>query len=256
MWKNLFDKSGYMRFLIISLLLFTTLAFFMAYLFNNTIFGNLMLNLGAEFIVIIIVIVYIDELLKKRDEEKWDDTVGIILDDIVVFNNNFITILRSFLGMSKNILDIDKTSTPDPKKINSELIKIAEHNILPKIIQDFPDISPDSWKLLYSGLKKVDKNLFEILVLFSDKIEPDFYSDLLLIRNKFRNFINFYQGFQDVIENPFLYKGSYNESEFYFLKKGYIKSLKNALELSIKLNKRLIEEENVLKASARKLEIQ
>jgi len=86
--------------LFIPLLIASSLAFGIAYLFNKTLdYSSIFLNLSTDFIMIIITIWYVDRVLKRHDEEKWKDIDFSIKYKIYTLANAFIVTICSPLGI-------------------------------------------------------------------------------------------------------------------------------------------------------------
>ena len=210
--------------------------------YNNT-YSNLALNLGTELIGILLVVLYVNWIIKKNEEKKWARSMDLILENVRLISGRFFDIIQKFLDLTdEDIFDNEILMSTSTKEIVFESLRVAEDTLLPMIMQEFHKIPPNNWKELNDGLNILNKDLIRLILIFGNKMEPNFHSQLLGLQIQIENIIKIYGNnlwlYDPQVPAPRIVGG---KIDFKKLSAQYIES---SLKITINLNKKSIDGRN------------
>lgn len=230
------DTMNVFRLLLVFLVFIAILLIIFSFI-PNSIFSNLLLNLGTGLLGIVFVIGGLEDIKKRNNEKNWKRSKDIILKKIEKFNNKYNTYVRVFFNIEVRIPFEKEPNEENFKKFNIDVLDLTETEILPNIADKILVISTDNWKKFYSQLKELNKDVTEILMIFGNKIDPESYFTILSIQTAIDNCIESYETLPELFVYPLPPDHKFDGE---YLKKEFAKNLKNSLKIAIDLNKRLI----------------
>lgn len=220
MFIKIKDSEYLIKMLVLPLAIFSFMLLLVSFfIFNLNFYSTLqdfMLNLGVTFIGIIITVSYVNWILNKHENKKWLDVQVNIHYRIKKFLEGTISTFRLNFGFGLEVFppnffdkyDMIKEGmglykyTDNQKEIFKEVINVGENVIKPEIGSKIRSMDQKQWILFAKYFVEGQERLIRIIDLFGNKIEPELFSDLLLLEDSINVYLEFYGAFPDFFGVP------------------------------------------------------
>ncbi len=183
--------------LVLPLALLSGLALGVHYRFDIDRDG-LFLNVGSELVGIIVTVAYVDWVIRRHESDRWRGTKSRISRRIEVFINSLVSGVRSSLGFGPDVMDYSIVSDGDPKLIQLEVLRVAEHILIPVIPRRVATLDLQGWKRLAAHLRSVYAEAEHILNGYSTRLEPRQIELLLDIEWEVQSALIYWSVFPDL----------------------------------------------------------
>jgi len=189
--------------LLLPLLLPLSLVFLLA-IFANIIWDTdgFFINLATEVIGILITVGYVDWILRRHEDQKWLSTDARISERLKVILNSTVTTIRVGLGVSHDIFDERVMRKADSNLMHGEVIRVAEHVLIPMLPQRIRSLDQNGWKILARNLQLMNAATMEFINNFRARLSPTQMNLLLDLDESLRHALISYRTFPDVLGVP------------------------------------------------------
>ena len=159
---------------------------------------GLFVNLATEIAGIVITVAYVDWIVRRQDAERWRGMDARVTDRVNVFVNALVSGLREALGFGPEILNESETMTGDPERIHREVLRVAEHVLVPAAPARLAGLDEAGWKRLATHLQSVWTEADRILDRFGHRLAPGQVELLLDIQRTVDSSLVFWRTFPEL----------------------------------------------------------
>jgi len=145
-------------------------------------FESIMINLGTDAIFIVIVLLGVDRIIERKNSEKW-----VEVDKIIKFKLNrimaiYIASLKTNFGYGDDIMNLEELKSLDPYRIHNEGIKALKNTILPEIVGNCDNLTPDNINYILNDLESIHMEIDYLFNLSISRLKPEVIENLLKVQ--------------------------------------------------------------------------
>lgn len=179
-------QNIHLTILSIILLVFSGLCFILTYLTGNPDLKNILINFGTDAVFLLFVIFLFDKLIEKNNNQKWAEFDRLVKNRLKLTTSKFIGSL-SFIFDYGKLFDKEILKTGDSNKILKDGMDVLKTNILPNLPSKCKNLTIDERKTLLNMFEEIDKGINDIYRVFSSRITPKMFENLLKIQQLMEN---------------------------------------------------------------------
>lgn len=160
------------------------------------------LNLAAGFVGSLVTVGYIDWILQKHESERWREADSRIALRLAKLASATITTIRTSFGFGTEIFDRFAMATRDVEVMRKEVVRIAEHVLIPAAETRIKALNQQQWRLFASQLQLASAECGVILDRFSGRLQPREISLVLDLQQHLESSLIFWSTFPDIAGVP------------------------------------------------------
>lgn len=160
------------------------------------------LNLATEVVGILITVAYVDWILRHHEEERWSGTEARIATRLQQFASSTVTGIRVAFGFKTDVFDHSVLEAGNPREMTREVMRVAEHVLMPAAGVRVVALDPAGWKNLCLHLQTMSLEAGKLLDRFGGRLKPGAVETLLDIQQALDSAQTFWRVFPDVAGVP------------------------------------------------------
>jgi hypothetical protein len=160
------------------------------------------LNLATELVGILITVAYVDWILRHHEEERWSGTKARISTRLQQFASSTVTGIRVSFGFKTDVFDHSVLEAGGPQDATREVMRVAEHVLMPAAGVRIAALDPAGWKNLSLHLQTMSLEAGKLLDRFGSRLKPGAVETLLDIQQALDSAQTFWRVFPDIAGVP------------------------------------------------------